>query len=288
MGVITDRIRAAGAQLAEMWREPAPKAKIVSFAVPRRLVLDVLAAGSKKRIAHILFDADITGVKDRLAAHRQQTGESVSLTSYIAKSFAAAVAADKCMQAYRYGRSRIVLFDEVDIAFMVERTYEGEPLPMFFIVRNTEKKTAHEINEELRFARDAPLGAIGPLSAAELQVAYLPQFLRRFCWLLLRRNPYWFKAAVGTVGLSSFGMHTSGAAVGVPITPMSLTLCVGTIEKKLVRREDQQIAEHEFIQMCLSMDHDVIDGAPSMRLIERMKASLQSGELLSPETGNAS
>lgn len=285
---IPDRVRAAWAQLAELWQQPEPKAEIVSFPAPRRLILDVLAAGQKKSIAHVLFDADISGVKDRLAAHRHQTGQNVSLTSYIAKSFASAVAADKRLQAYRLGRSRIILFDEVDMAFMIERSWEGEQIPLFYIVRNAQTKTAHEINEELRLARDTPLGTTGPLNALELQVALLPQFLRRFIWFLLRRNPYWFKSAAGTVGLSSFGMHTSGAAVGVPITPMSLTLVVGTIEKKLVSDKDEQIVEQEFVHMCLSMDHDVIDGAPSMRLIERLKASLQNGEALSTSPADGS
>ncbi len=280
MGPLLDKLRAAGTKFLELWQLPVPPAQIFPMPTPRRLVLDILAAGQRKRIAHILFDADITGVRERLTEHRTRTGHSVSLTGYIAKSFASAISADKRLQAYRLGRSRIVLFDEIDIAFMLERTWEGEQVPLFYVVRDAGAKKAHEINDELRLARETPLGTTGPLNALELQVARLPQFLRRSVWFMLRRNPYWFKAVAGTVALSSFGMHTTGAAVGIPITPMSLTLCVGTIEKKFAREQDQTVVERDVIHMCLSLDHDVIDGAPSMRLIERLTALLQNGEAL--------
>jgi pyruvate/2-oxoglutarate dehydrogenase complex dihydrolipoamide acyltransferase (E2) component len=69
------------------------------------------------------------------------------------------------------------------------------------------------------------------------------------------------------------GMYTSGAAVGVPITPMTLTLTIGTIDKKLVFRDGQAI-ESDVVHLNLSVDHDVIDGAPLMRFAERFRKIL--------------
>src|SRR5260370_32281610 len=79
------------------------------------------------------------------------------------------------------------------------------------------------------------------MSALELQFFLLPAFLRKALWFFIRRNPYWFKDLAGTAGVTSMGMYTSGAAVGVPITPMTLTLSIGTIEKKLVLHDGQAV-----------------------------------------------
>ena len=272
------------AQLFERSKQLNAPGEIRRFSRIRNFVLDLLAEGRRKNIAHILVEADFTGIRERLKAHRYQTGQSISVTSYIAKSFASAVAADRCMQAYRLGRSRLVVFDDVDIAFMVEREWQGETLPLFYIVRRAQRKSMQDIHNELQRAKTTPLGEDGPLSTLDMHFLYWPKILRRLVWALLHRNPYWFKAVAGTVGLTSFGMHTTGAAVGLPITPMSLTLTVGTIEKQLALCGGT-VCEREIIHFDLSLDHDVIDGAPTMRFAARFKELLRSGvdELARPE-----
>ena len=101
-------------------------------------------------------------------------------------------------------------------------------------------------------------------------------------WFLIRRKPYWFKDVAGTAGVTSMGMYTSGAAVGVPITPMTLTLTIGTIEKKLALRDGQAV-ERDVVHLNLSVDHDVVDGAPLMRFAERFRQELLNGTALMPE-----
>jgi hypothetical protein len=105
----------------------------------RNFVLDLLAEGRRKNIIQVLFEADMGGIKERLTSHRLCTGESITITSYVAKCFVAAIAVDKRMQAYRLGSSRVVVFDEVDLAFLVEREWQGKVLPVFFIVRAADR-----------------------------------------------------------------------------------------------------------------------------------------------------
>jgi pyruvate/2-oxoglutarate dehydrogenase complex dihydrolipoamide acyltransferase (E2) component len=228
-----------------------------------------------------LLEANVAGIREQLAALREHGGEPVSITSYIAKTFACAVAADKRMQAYRLGRSRLVVFDDIDLAFMIEREWQGEPIPVFFIVRAAQHKTVQEIHRELRAAREAPLGATGPMSALEMQFFRLPAFLRRVLWFFIRRNPYWFKDLAGTAGVTSMGMYGSGATTGVPITPMTLTLTIGTMEKKLTLENGHPV-ERDIVHLSLSVDHDVIDGAPLMRFAERLRQLLRDGAALAP------
>src|SRR5260221_13189028 len=118
-------------------------------------------------------------------------------------------------------------------------------------------------------AKEAPLGTAGPMNAVEMQFFLLPSFLRRVLLFLVRRNPYWFKDVAGTALVSSMGMFTSGASVGVPITPMTLSLCIGSIEKKLALL-DGQVIERGGVHLDISINPDHIHRAPPVRLRERL------------------
>jgi pyruvate/2-oxoglutarate dehydrogenase complex dihydrolipoamide acyltransferase (E2) component len=266
-------------QLIDQLKMPHAPGKTLPYPRLRNFLQDALAEGKRKHIAHVMLEADIGGVKERLAERRQRGEAPVSMTSYIAKSFASAIETDKRMQAYRLGKSRLVVFDDVDFAFMIEREWQGEPIPVFCIVRAAQQKSASEIHRELQAARETPLGTDGPMNALEMQFFLLPRFLRKAVWFVIRRNPYWFKDVAGTAAVTSMGMYTAGAAVGIPITPMTLTLTIGTIEKKPALH-DGQLVERDVVHLVLSVDHDIVDGAPLMRFAERLRQLLRDGTAL--------
>jgi 2-oxoacid dehydrogenases acyltransferase (catalytic domain) len=268
-------------QLIDQLRMPNATATVYPYPRLRNFILDALAEGRRKPLAHVLFEVDIAQARERLAEHRRRSGETIAMTSYVAKSFACAIETDKRMQGYRMGRSRLVVFDDIDLTFIVEREWEGEPLPVFHIVRGAQRKSANDIQQELRHVKQAPLGAEGPLNALEMLFFQLPRFLRRPLWFMVRRNPYWFKDLAGTALVTSIGMFTSGASVGISISPMTLTLVIGSIENKLALR-DGRVVEGEVLHLNLSIDHEVVDGAPLVRFVDRFKTILQEGTALAP------
>ena len=278
------RMRLVLSQLIDQLRMPHAPGKTHPYPRLRNFVLDVLAEGQRKHIVHLVIEADIDGIKERLAERRQRDEEPVSMTSYIAKSFACAIEADKPMQAYRLGKSRLVVFDDVDFAFLIERQWEGALIPVFCIVRAAQRKSAPEIHRELQAARTTPLATDGPMNALETQFFLLPRFLRKAVWFVIRRNPYWFKDVAGTAAVTSLGMFASGAAAGIPITPMTLTLTIGTIEKKPAL-QDGRLVERDVVHLVVSVDHDIVDGAPLMRFVERFKRLLRDGTALPPAAG---
>src|SRR6202051_2787495 len=147
------RMRLVLSQLIDQLKMPHAPGKTHPYPRLRNFVLDVLAEGQRKHIAHIMLEADIGGVKERLAERRQRGQQPVSMTGYIAKSFASAIEVDKRVQAYRLGKSRLIAFDDIDLTFMIERQWEGASIPVFYIVRAAQRKTAPEIHRELQAAR---------------------------------------------------------------------------------------------------------------------------------------
>jgi pyruvate/2-oxoglutarate dehydrogenase complex dihydrolipoamide acyltransferase (E2) component len=269
------------AQLIRLIKQPPASGTQQPYTQLRNFIVDIMAEGRRKNTIHLLCEAEVTPMQHHLARYRNATGQHISLTTYIAKSLACTVDEDRAMHAYRQGRSKVILFDEVDLAVMIERDIGDSTLPVVSIVRAANRKPIDEMHSELKAARNAPLGAHGPMSALEKRFFELPALLRKFVWFFIRRDPNLFKQLAGTVGVTSLGMHASGPAVVVPITPMTLTLSIGTIGKKLVLENGSPV-EHEIIQLNLSADHDLIDGAPLVRFIDRFRKKLENGCVLDP------
>jgi pyruvate/2-oxoglutarate dehydrogenase complex dihydrolipoamide acyltransferase (E2) component len=203
----------------------------------------------------------------------------ISITTYIAKTLACTIDEDKSMQAYRQGKSRLVIFDEVDLAIMVERAVDGYTMPITQLIRNANQKPISTIAQEINAAKTAPVGDTGPMTALEKLFFSLPNWLRKIIWIEIRRDPHTFKQLAGTVGITSMGMNAVGPAVIIPITPMTLTLSIGASYSKVVLEHGIAV-ERDFIQMNLGADHDIIDGAPLMRFTEQFKQKLHSGHAL--------
>ncbi|MEO8102686.1 MAG: 2-oxo acid dehydrogenase subunit E2 [Betaproteobacteria bacterium] len=261
-------------QLRQQFKTPRAAAVESAYPPIRNFVLDVMAEGRRKNIINLVFQADITGMLARLDAAQ----DDASITSVVSHALAQVVERNKDFNAYRLGKSRMVRFEDVDLSFTVEREVDGVLLPVPYILRAANRKSIEEIHRELQAAKVAAIGAGGPMSALEKTFFLMPHLLRRMVWHFIRRDPHKFKQLVGTVGVTSMGMFASGAAVVQPITPMTLTLSIGAIEKKVVM-QDGVPAERAFIHLNLGADHDIIDGAPLMRFAEAFGKELQAGEL---------
>jgi len=259
-------------QLVRLLRAPAPPQRRDLYPRQRNLILDILEEGRRKPLIHLLTEVDLTDIRPRLRGN-------ASLTAYVAKTFADAVAARPLMQAYRQGRRGRVVFAEVDLAVMVERDLDGEPMPVPFVLRRCEAMELAVVQAALRQARYAPLGEDGPWSALESWFFTWPRALRRILWWWMRRDPSLFKAFAGTVGLTSMGMFSRGGALVLPVTPMTLTLSVGGIAPRVVLREGRPV-EAACLQLGLSADHRLIDGAPLMRFAQGLRERLERGEVL--------
>jgi pyruvate/2-oxoglutarate dehydrogenase complex dihydrolipoamide acyltransferase (E2) component len=256
-------------------QKPSPGTE-VPYPKLRNFILDIMAEGRRKNIINLLLEADVTLLRSNLVSHRAETGEQLSLTANIAKKLACTIDEDRSMHAYRHGKSKLVLFDEIDLSFMIERTIEECIMPIIMIVRGANHKSMSKIHQELQTAQSAPLGEKGLMSAPEKYFFKLPNLLRKTVWFFIRRDPYLFKQLAGTVGVTSIGMHSSSPMVTIPITPMTLTLSIGSIGKKLILENGLPV-EHEFIQMNLGADHDIIDGAPLVRFADRFRKKLEEG-----------
>lgn len=104
----------------------------------------------------------------------------------------------------------------------------------------------------------------------------------------IRRKPDALRKTQGTVICSSIGMMAGKKGRGfwgIPFLPMhTLGITLGGIQRKptVVVGKDgtEQIVIHDFLNITLAFDHDVVDGAPATRFAARLVDIIEGGTLL--------
>jgi hypothetical protein len=175
------------------------------------------------------------------------------------------------MHAYRSGRSRLVLFDEVDVSTQIEIEMDGKKVPIPHTVRAANTRTVYDIHREIRKVQaEGEESESAPTSPGERFFMALPVFIKRPMMRLMFRDPHRAKENAGTVLLTAVGMFGEGGGWGIPLIMHTLGVTLGGIAEKPVVI-DGQIQIRELLSITVTFDHDIIDGAPAARFTERFK-----------------
>ncbi len=248
--------------------------QVVPYPKIRRWMAVTYRSAQHKPMIHGLIEVDVTRAREFLREHKAKTGEALSFTAFIIACLGKAVDENKAVQAFRKGRKRLVLFDDVDVGTPIERDLAGQMPAIPYTVRAANRKTFPEIHHEIRAAQgeDVVKGFKAFL--------FLPTFLFRIGWWVLwwmsGRYPQVWKKYWGTVGLTAVGMFGKGAGWGIPLAGQTLMITLGGIGEK-PGVVDGQIATREYLSMTISFDHEIIDGAPAARFTQRLKDLIESG-----------
>ena len=175
----------------------------IPFSLERKQIVDFLRIAKAKHTAYVILELGITGVRDKIRQARRKHKRDASLTGYLLYCFAQAVSDNKMIQAYRKGNN-LVIFDDVDVSTMVERTVNGVHIPVSYILRKANEKTVFEISEEINNAKTSNSDDL--IDSPEMhkrkrliEVVKRVGFLRR--WFLKRmfKDPFLKKKFNGTL-----------------------------------------------------------------------------------------
>ena len=252
------------------------------FSRQRQNISLVAAEGWRKHSIHAMVELDVTDARKLIRKYRDKIGKKISFTGWLIKCVAQAVSEHKELNSFRQGRRKIVVFDDVDIGIPVERFIEGEYRPMGHVIRKANEKTVEEISEEIRSLQqeevDASREVLGQkLSFFERFILNAPLFVKRFLLSLVRNNGIFKKKHLGTVGLTSVGSAAGIDSWVLPLGGVSTTLiAVGGIKKKPAVVDDK-VKVREYLHVVVTVDHDLVDGAPLARFVSRFNDLVESG-----------
>ncbi|MCB8978996.1 MAG: 2-oxo acid dehydrogenase subunit E2 [Ardenticatenaceae bacterium] len=247
---------------------------VLPYPRSRQLMADGGRMGLRKHTVHGLVEFDITLARESIRQHKAETGETLSFSAFILACLGKALDADKQMHGYRSWRNQLILFDDVDVNMLFEVEVNGQKMIRPHIFRAVNQQSMREIHEEIRAFQNQHEGS--EESKFIDWFVRLPGFLRRlFLWALFKQ-PEMLKAYYGTVLVSSVGMFGKGSGWAIPVPNHSLQITLGGIAEK-PGVVNHRLAVREYLCLTISMDHDVIDGAPAARFTQRFKELVESG-----------
>ncbi|MFP9190954.1 2-oxo acid dehydrogenase subunit E2 [Natrialbaceae archaeon A-CW1-1] len=245
---------------------------IQPFPIQRRGTVDAMRMAGRRSVIHGLVEFDVTEARQRIHDREERTGEERSFTAFLVHCLARALEDHRHINAYRDWRGRIVQFDDVDVMVLVEVEIDGDLIALPHVIRAANRRSLQSIHEEIRTVQTDPgerqQSGLGSLAFR------LPGPVRR----LFFRLPQWFprrwKGIAGTVAVSSVGMFGTGGGWGITPTNYTLQLTVGGIDQK-PRIVNGEIEPREYLSLTATFDHDVVDGAPATRFVQRLKELIE-------------
>ena len=185
--------------------------QIKPFTKHRQNIVLVTKEGWRKRTIHFPIEIDVTDARKKIHDIYKKTGFKLSFTGWICKCVAQALSEQKELNAYRLGRRKIVIFDDVDIGMPIEKIINGEGRPLGYVLRKANEKSVSEITNEIREVQkqevDESESVLGhDLTRFERLALKSPLILKKLFLIFLRGNGLIKKKHIGTIGVTAVGM----------------------------------------------------------------------------------
>lgn len=241
----------------------------------------IVREGRRKNSSKVLLELDVTNGRKTIKNLKEEQDKDISFTGWIAKCAADAVSKHKILNAYRQGRKKIIIFDDVDLAIPMEREVKGKSMVAGFVLRKANEKSVEKITKEIRGAQREKLDDDAHLvgkkrTKLQKKLLKLPFFIRKLLFRSLRRNGLRTKKHLGTVGLSSMGTIANCPGWPIPIGGITSTVIgIGGIKKK-PGVVDDEIKIREYLHVIIIIDHDLVDGGPLIRFVDTFTEFVES------------
>lgn len=246
----------------------------------RRLTVDAGWIESRRHNVHGLLELDVTEARRIIGEQKQKTGETISFTAFVIACLARAIGDNLRMHAYRDWRGRLVVFNDVNINTMFDAEVDGQRTVLPHIIKAADKKNLRQINDEIREVQHQHKTAQSSAEARYIsQFTALPAFLRRFFYWYIYKNPRLLHERFGTVAVTAVGMFAKGSGWGIAFGNHTLSVTLGGIGQK-AGVVDGEIKVREYLSVTLTMDHDIIDGAPAARFAQQFRELVESAHEL--------
>jgi pyruvate/2-oxoglutarate dehydrogenase complex dihydrolipoamide acyltransferase (E2) component len=251
--------------------------ELLPFPPEREIVVDAGYLGTGRHIIYGLVEVDVTRPRQLIDFLSARAGSRISFTAFLLASLGRAIASTPRVQAYRDWRGRLVVFNGVDAVTMIEPRPGAVAIP--HVIRDVNRKSVLEISREIRAVQAEPESS-GQSGGLISLAPRLPRFVRLLFFWALKKNPHWFRRMSGTVVVTSVGMFGKGGGWGIGFLPThSLGITVGGIAEKPGVHENR-IEIRQYLNLTLSFDHDVVDGAPAARFARSFTQLIEDGVVL--------
>jgi pyruvate/2-oxoglutarate dehydrogenase complex dihydrolipoamide acyltransferase (E2) component len=257
------------------------KYKIQNFPKSRLATIDICAIGKQKHHVTGVIELDVTESRKKIKEYNSAREAKISFTAWLISVIGATLKQHEVACSFRQGKSKIIIFDSIDVSLAVEKVMGEAKIPIPLLIRKANEASMEHIARQIDDARSQPLtreDIVLQQKNQRLERLYflLPGFLRRRFWRYLLNHPKFAFRKMGNVAFTSLGMIGRVNGWFIPISVHPICFGVGSVIKKPVVALDS-IVIREILNMTILIDHDIIDGAPMARLIANLTKNIETG-----------
>ena len=237
--------------------------KIIRISPFRRLVIDLMSFSQK--VPAVTADRRMS--LGTLVDARQACFPRPTWTALFTKAHAIVSSQEprlrRCYMSFPF--ARFFEYNKTVATLNILRCVDGEDIVLHAHVRSPENRTLPQIDEIIRYFMDTPVEQIDSYRRVR-RVSYLPGPIRRFImWASLNAVGRQRCHNYGTFGITSVASQGAGLLNLVPL--LTSTIHYGLFDAKGT------------LDVRLSFDHRVIDGALAAESLQRLETTLL-GEVL--------
>ncbi len=248
-----------------------PRSRIATF--------DVFAMGMKKNHVAALLEFDVTKSRQKLKSLRRD-GANLSFNAFILKCIANTLQQHPEAAAFLYNKRNLIEFNQINISFLIEKGSGSSRVPLPLVITDAGSKSIADITGEINRAVKQQSGeadiVLNQKTSKGTKLYYhLPAFLRRLVWQFMLKRPRLAFAKMGNVAVTSVGMmgKINGWFIHRSVHPLSFG--IGSVIKKPVVINDS-VEIREILNMTILVDHNVIDGAPMVRFLNKLTQNIEN------------
>jgi pyruvate/2-oxoglutarate dehydrogenase complex dihydrolipoamide acyltransferase (E2) component len=259
--------------------------RIKSFPRSRIATFDTFSVGLQRHHVAAILEFDVTETRKKLQELRRQ-GVSISFNAWLIKVIGSVLQKHPEAAAYRRGKRKLIIFNDINISILVEKMIMGEKVPIPLVIEKANEKGAQEISAEIENAKKQDF-ANGDVvinrrrNLSEVIYYHLPGFARRFIWKVMLATPGFAYRKMGNAAVTSVGMigQVNGWFLHRSVHPVSFG--IGSVIKKPVVI-DNEVRIREILNMTVLVDHDLVDGAPMVRMLKDLTNHIEAGIFAEP------
>lgn len=253
-----------------------------SIPASRIATFDIFSIGLKRHHVSALLEFDVTESRNKLRELRKK-GIEISFNAWLIKIIGTVLSNHPESAAYIFSKRKLIIFNDINISILVEKNIGGNKVPVPVVIEKANQKSAFDISREIENAKKSEVLSAGDIVINrqtdfwERMYYHMPGFIRREVWKFMVRNPRLAYRKMGNAVITSVGMmgKINGWFIQRSVHPISFG--IGSVLKKAVV-VDNEIMIREILNMTILIDHDVIDGAPMVRLLNELTRSIENPE----------
>ena len=255
--------------------------KITRFPDSRIASIDVCEIGKQKHHVTGLVEFDVTESRKKIREYNKSNITKISFNAWLISVIGYTIKKHETSSSYLIGKNRQIVFDDVNIAIVVEKAINGIKVPIPMIIEKANETSIESITEQITEAKKIELtneDIVLQRKTLKLERLYysLPKFLRRYIWRFLLKHPKLSFKKMGNVAFTSVGMMGKVNGWFIPISVHPICFGISSIIKKPAIFNNK-IEIREILRISILIDHDVIDGAPMARFICDLSSNIEKG-----------